>query len=275
MRSSAAQHHLLATIYCVRGALWRLLTQLESRDNPSHVDGALWRLLTQFELRDRPSRVEGAPRDKDEKSVSESLVVRVREVWVLGPHQGLTVPFDVRTMARLLAALPHLHTLHLERVSLVPPLEAEYAGGAQRAEEPHAPRRYKLRRLDLPLVYQADTRRLTAMLGLCAEVQELTLGCVAEAVDGDYDVEDADERTRCQSLVIDGRYPVSLQVRRALRLDVLKKCEIKFPWPKHIPSVLEILCEAAGSLESLTLHLYPRSPAYGASYFNIWLTCNV
>ncbi len=242
----AAQHHLLATIFCGRGALRRLLMQVEARDDAPRVADT--------------SRVE------DDTGVSDAFAPRVREVWVIGPRLGFTALFDVGTMARLLAALPNLHTLHLARVSLVL-FEATQAIGARVAEEPQA--RYTLRRLDLQVVHQADTRRLTAMLRLCAEVQELTLGCVFETEHGDYDVEDANDRTRCQSLVVDGRYSVSFEVRRALRLDVLKTFEVKFPLPTHIPSVLEMLTEAAGSLESLTLHLYPRSPTHGTFNTNV------
>lgn len=209
----------------------------------------------------------------EEKGLSESFAARIREIWVLGAPHGPTEAFDIGTMMRVLAAMPNLHALHLVRVSLAPS-DASCAhtcdvrdGGPQ----PQPRNKYRLQRLDLPMVYQANVRRLVAMLGLCTEVRELTLKCVSAELCGwgerDEDLDGGvkdEEKTRCEHLVIDGRYPVSLEVRRALRFDGLKAYEVKFPRPKHVPVVLEMLGAAAESLESLTLHLYSTSPASGA-----------
>lgn len=241
----AAQHHLLATIVCARGGLERLIPQLEAKDLSSQVE--------------------------DETCVSDSFAAHVRELWIRGPERGLAVSISVGTMERVLATLPNLHTLHLERVALVHS-DALYARDPQ---IPQARRRYKLRRLDLRMVHQADTQRLTAMLALCAEVQELTLECVYSTGYGySHDVEEAEGKTRCETLVVSGEDLVALEVRRALRFDALKTCKVELPRSTHVRIVLGMLGAAASSLESLQLHLFSTYPASGAFCMLSRFACN-
>lgn len=236
----AAQHHLLATIFCAMPRLHLLLMQLEAKDPPSRSPGAF------------------AP----------SFATCVRELWIHHPPGSLYVEDH---MPRVLAGLPNLHTLHLDHVRLRT-FEFYPAPNPTSTKEPPA-KRYRLRLLDLHAVYLMQP---IAMLRLFTEVQKLILGRIYTA-EGDLPAEQAEERTRCESLVVDGRFPLAFEVRQILHFDGLKVFEMIFPHPWHVPIVLEMLAAAAGSLESLTLHLYWLYPTAefvsGAFHIAIYIWC--
>ncbi len=130
------------------------------------------------------------------------------------------------------------------------------------------------------MLEEKDARRVVEIVGLFAEVRKLTLKYTAD-MSGYADLEekskragasqeivelqdavedgvgsDGEEKTLCESLVIYGDHAGSFEVRRTLRLDLLKSLEIKTFFTRNVPSILEILAGAANSLQSLTLHPY-------------------
>lgn len=252
----AAQHHLLATVFCPtgRGGLEQLLAQLEAQGGPSRVEDDA---TDKADSGLRVVRTDGASRavDGSEKGISASFAPCVREVWVRGAR-GLETMVSVATMARVLAALPNLHTLHLKYVVFEP---SDGAHDAHLAHGSQVRPRYRLRWLDLAMFYHADTRLVVAMLGLFAEVQRLTLLDAVMADPSDDDSSEEEQgRTRCESLDVNlnGRWSLPPRVRRVLGFDVLRTFEVGSLRPEAVPAVHEILRAAAGSLESLTLELF-------------------
>lgn len=254
----AAQHHLLAIIHCVGDELEQLLTQIEAQDGSSRVEddrSCIENSDSQFVDGERVSGV------ADEKGISASFATHVRELYVCGPQPvrpSFRLPqFNIRiaTMARVLREFPNLHTLHLKRLILKPSNTAQARDG-QGAEGLETRRRYRLRWLDLRTVYLTNTETLSEMLGLCAEVRDLTLNSVSFWNGGFAEEEEEAERTRGESLGINGQSPAAFEMQGMLRVDGLKTCEVKFPLPECVPMVLEMLGGAAASLENLTLHLF-------------------
>lgn len=251
----AAQYHLLATIYCQGDAFERLLAQLEVQDGPSRIEDEV---IGKNSLAAQSMDDGDVSRAADENGISESFAQRVQEVWFRG--QGSTAhTFSVGKMARVLAALPNLHTLHLAYLRLVPS-DAAHTPDARGAE---AQRRYRLRWLDLNAVHVPDMWLLNAMLGLWVEVEKLTLQCISPPRNYKLYAAEEEEMTRCESLVVDSHLSPAFDVWRILRINALKGYEVNSPRLKHVPKVLEMLGAAAGNLESFTLQLFSEGPVSG------------